>query len=105
MLGQSLPSGLMPAADTFLHFQQHLVIEDQWRLPGTHYQRTANAWLESQDANRGQVLRVLADAYGKSAAALWHQRWRMFWMACAELFGYDDGHEWLVGHYRFSRRD
>ncbi|UGB44458.1 cyclopropane-fatty-acyl-phospholipid synthase family protein [Frateuria edaphi] len=97
--------GLMPAADTFLHFQQHLVIEDQWRLPGTHYQRTANAWLERQDANRRQVLRVLADAYGKSAAALWHQRWRMFWMACAELFGYDNGNEWLVGHYRFSRRD
>ncbi|MGN2252344.1 SAM-dependent methyltransferase [Frateuria sp. GZRe12] len=97
--------GLMPAADTFLHFQQHLAIEHQWRLPGTHYQRTANAWLERQDANRGQVLRVLGEVYGKPAAPLWHQRWRMFWMACAELFGYDDGNEWLVGHYRFSRRE
>lgn len=96
--------GLMPAADTFLHFQQHMLVEQQWRLPGTHYQRTANAWLARQDAQREQVLRVLAEAYGKQAAPLWHQRWRMFWMACAELFGYDHGNQWMVGHYLFARR-
>jgi cyclopropane-fatty-acyl-phospholipid synthase len=96
--------GLMPAADTFLHFQERLVLQQQWRLSGTHYEKTANHWLANQDARRDEVLRVLEKAYGAEEAAIWAQRWRMFWMACAELFGYDSGNEWLVAHYRFSRR-
>jgi cyclopropane-fatty-acyl-phospholipid synthase len=94
--------GLMPSADTLLHFQQHLGLEQRWLLPGTHYQRTANHWLQRQDANRAEVMSVLREAYGEQAPR-WHQRWRMFWMACAELFGYDEGGEWLVGHYRFAK--
>jgi cyclopropane-fatty-acyl-phospholipid synthase len=96
--------GLMPAADTFLHFQQRLVLQQQWRLSGRHYEKTANHWLANQDARRDEVLRVLEKAYGAGEAALWSQRWRMFWMACAELFGYDNGNQWLVAHYRFCRR-
>jgi cyclopropane-fatty-acyl-phospholipid synthase len=96
--------GLMPAADTFLHFQDELVLRQQWRLPGTHYQKTANHWLANQDARREEVRQVLREAYGAADAARWSQRWRMFWMACAELFGYDAGNEWLVAHYRFARR-
>ncbi len=95
--------GLMPAADTLLWFQRDLAIESQWRLPGTHYARTANAWLVNQDMNRAAVLQVLEQAYGEHAH-VWHQRWRMFWMACAELFGYRGGNEWLVAHYLFSKR-
>ncbi|HEX6834359.1 MAG TPA: cyclopropane-fatty-acyl-phospholipid synthase family protein [Rudaea sp.] len=97
--------GLMPSADTLLWFQQHLRIEDQWRLSGVHYAKTANAWLANQDANRAEVARVLAQAYGPSEARLWAQRWRMFWMACAELFGYAGGDEWMVAHYRFGKGD
>ena len=67
------------------------------------YQRTSNHWLENQDARRDEVMAVLREAYGAELAALWSQRWRMFWMACAELFGYADGQEWLVAHYRFVR--
>ena len=95
--------GLMPSADTLLWFQRDLKIEEQWRVDGTHYQRTANHWLQNQDAHKEQALKILADAYGDDRAQLWHQRWRMFWMACAELFGYRDGSEWLVGHYRFGK--
>lgn len=94
--------GLMPAFDTLLHFQDALRIEARWAVDGTHYQRTANHWLELQDARRAQVMPILQQAYG-DAAGLWAQRWRMFWMACAELFGYEDGQQWLVGHYRFRR--
>ncbi len=96
--------GLMPSADTLLHFQSHLTLEQQWRLSGTHYEKTSNHWLHNQDRNREEVMRVLTAAYGEKDAAIWHQRWRMFWMACAELFGYRDGNEWLVAHYRFVRR-
>jgi cyclopropane-fatty-acyl-phospholipid synthase len=92
----------MPSADTLLWFQDDLRIEQQWRLSGTHYERTANAWLANQDANRDEVMRVLANTYGDEAQ-VWNQRWRMFWMACAELFGYRGGNEWMVAHYRFSR--
>lgn len=96
--------GLMPAADTFLHFQEDLVLEQQWRLSGTHYERTSNHWLENQDRNADEVLRLFEQVYGKQEARIWAQRWRMFWMACAELFGYAGGNEWLVAHYRFRRR-
>lgn len=95
--------GLMPSADTLLWFQNGLRIECQWRLSGQHYEKTANAWLANQDRHREEVLKVLGEAYGAGNAKLWHQRWRMFWMACAELFGYRNGREWLVGHYRFVR--
>lgn len=96
--------GLMPAADTFLHFQEHLRLEEQWRLSGTHYERTSNHWLENQDRHADDILRLFEDVYGKAEAKVWAQRWRMFWMACAELFGYAGGNEWLVAHYRFQKR-
>jgi len=66
-------------------------------------QKTANAWLANHDAHRIEVLEVLSEAYGKDAA-LWNQRWRMFWMACAELFGYRGHNAWLVGHYHFVKK-
>ena len=95
--------GLMPAADTLLHFQRDLRIEEQWRLPGTHYQRTAEHWLQNQDRRRDEVLEILAATGGRDQARILHQRWRMFWMSCAELFGYRHGTEWMVAHYRFVR--
>lgn len=95
--------GLMPASDTLLWFQRDLRIEQRWHVDGTHYQRTADHWLANQDRRRDEVMQVLEEAYGPSAAKLWFQRWRMFWMSCAELFGYDNGREWLVAHYRFER--
>ncbi|MEO5628326.1 MAG: cyclopropane-fatty-acyl-phospholipid synthase family protein [Thermomonas sp.] len=94
--------GLMPSADTLLWFQRNLRIEQRWLVDGRHYQRTADHWLEEQDKHRDAVMPVLREAYGE-AADLWFQRWRMFWMACAEMFGYDQGREWMVGHYRFRK--
>ncbi len=95
--------GLMPAADTLLYFQRDLTLEEQWRVNGTHYERTSNHWLANHDRNATAVMQVLSGAYGAEHAKIWNQRWRIFWMACAELFGYRDGNEWLVAHYRFVR--
>ena len=95
--------GLMPAADTLLFFQQHLQLQQRWLLDGTHYERTANHWLANQDREKNAVMDVLRQTYGDASAALWHQRWRMFWMACAELFGYQQGQQWQVAHYLFNR--
>jgi cyclopropane-fatty-acyl-phospholipid synthase len=95
--------GLMPSTETLLWFQSDLTLEQRWKLSGKHYERTANAWLANQDRHGEQVLALLCQAYRPELAALWMQRWRMFWMACAELFGYDEGRQWLVAHYRFVR--
>jgi cyclopropane-fatty-acyl-phospholipid synthase len=94
--------GQMPAFDTFRHFARDLRIEADWRVAGTHYERTSNQWLETMDLNRARIMPVFEKTYGANAK-IWFQRWRMFYMACAELFGYDSGQEWLVGHYRFSK--
>ncbi|MET0282544.1 MAG: class I SAM-dependent methyltransferase [Steroidobacteraceae bacterium] len=95
--------GMMPAADTLLHYQRDLQLEQRWLVDGTHYQRTANHWLQNQDLHREQIMPVLAATYGTALAPLWFQRWRMFFMACAELFGYAGGRQWLIAHYRFTR--
>lgn len=94
--------GLMPSADTLAFFQRDLALEERWLLDGRHYQRTANHWLQRQDQARDALMPVLRQTYG-AAAPLWFQRWRMFWMACAELFGYAGGAQWIVAHYRFAK--
>ncbi|NDY97011.1 SAM-dependent methyltransferase [Wenzhouxiangella limi] len=95
--------GLMPAADTLLHFQDDLALESRKLYSGHHYARTARAWLDNMDRRRAEVADVMRSAYGDEAER-WQQRWRMFFMACEELFAFDDGNAWLVAHYRFRRR-
>lgn len=80
-------------------------LEAQWTLDGTHYGRTAEAWLANMDAHRAGIAPVLAATYGRDAVTRWEVRWRVFFMACAELFNYRDGQEWVVAHYRFRRGD
>lgn len=93
--------GLMPASDTLLHFQQGLRLQSQWDVSGVHYQKTAEAWLENMDKYRREIRVVFEQAYGAQQAGLWQQRWRMFFMACAELFGFNGGEDWRVAHYLF----
>jgi cyclopropane-fatty-acyl-phospholipid synthase len=97
--------GMMPSDDLFLHYSDDLTVEQQWRLSGVHYQRTAQAWLENFDRNPAAMDRILADTYGADQVTCWRARWRVFFMACAEMFGYRGGEEWIVSHYLFKRRD
>ncbi|WP_438395056.1 SAM-dependent methyltransferase [Caballeronia sp. DA-9] len=96
--------GTMPSESLLLHFQDDLTIDRQWWLSGTHYERTANHWLENLDAARDELMPLLVQTYGAADAPVWFQRWRMFYMAVAELFGYAKGIEWGIAHYRFTRR-
>jgi cyclopropane-fatty-acyl-phospholipid synthase len=98
-------AGLMPSDDLLFEFQDHLQVEAHWKVSGTHYQRTAEAWLSRLDANRREILPILAATYGAERALVWLQRWRIFFMACAELWGFAGGTEWLVSHYRLGRKD
>ena len=95
--------GLMPSASLLPSYQDHLKLLRQWSWNGTHYKRTASAWLRNLDRQRGQVLPILGEAYGPRNAARWFGRWRLFFLACAELWGYRDGSEWSVAHYLFER--
>ncbi|MFC3195467.1 SAM-dependent methyltransferase [Marinicella sediminis] len=95
--------GQMPAADTFYHFQQRLKIERRWLNSGQHYEKTSNHWLENMDRHKANIMPVFERVYG-AEARLWFQRWRIFFMSCAELFGYDQGQQWLVAHYLFSKQ-
>ena len=95
--------GIMPSDDLPLHFQDDLKLVTRWRWDGRHYERTLNAWLARMDAARASIWPILEDTYGAGEAATWWMRWRLFFMACAELFGYRKGQEWFVGHYLFAR--
>lgn len=96
--------GQMPAHDLLSHFQQDLRIVRDWRIDGTHYQRTAELWLRNMEANREAIRAHLVQTYGAGQATKWWAYWRIFFMSCAELWGYRDGREWIVSHYLFERR-
>jgi len=91
--------GLMPDESLLVDMPDHMRVTRQWRWDGTHYEKTANAWLANLDANRDSLMPVFTRHYGPTEAARWFGRWRMFFMACAELFGYRQGSEWRVAHY------
>jgi cyclopropane-fatty-acyl-phospholipid synthase len=95
--------GMMPSDDLPLYFQDDLKIVKRWRWDGTHYEKTANAWLQNMDENRDEITEMLAQTYGKDDVEKWRNRWRIFYLACAELFGYKNGQEWWVTHYQFER--
>ncbi|EKF75550.1 hypothetical protein A11A3_01717 [Alcanivorax hongdengensis A-11-3] len=96
--------GMMPAWDWLPECAAGSLREQQrWEVNGTHYGRTLEAWLEEADDKRDALIPLLNECYGQGQGKVWLQRWRMFFMACAELFNYRDGKEWFVAHYLFTR--
>ena len=98
--------GTMPSDDLLLYFGQHFSVSNHWRVNGSHYEKTSNAWLALMDKHwrSGELKPVLEEAYGKGKGREWYVNWRLFYLACAELFGMNGGEEWMVSHYLFDRR-
>ena len=95
--------GVMPSHHLIRQYEDLFEIEKEWRWSGTHYQRTAMDWLSNFDANRSEIAKILRPVYGRKTA-LWMRRWRWFFLATAGLFGYADGSEWGVSHYRMMAK-
>lgn len=93
--------GIMPSDDLLTQFRDDLSVTNRWRFDGTHYEKTARAWLANLDHNRSQVLAVFAQAYGSGEALRWLVRWRVFFMAVEEVWAFRGGREWIVSHYLF----
>lgn len=96
--------GIMPSDDLLLYFNEHLSISQHWHVSGKHYSKTSEAWLQNMDKNKMQILPLFEATYGKENALKWWVYWRIFYMACAELWGYNDGEEWIVSHYLFDKK-
>jgi len=97
--------GIMPSDDLLLYFNEHLSIEKHWHVSGMHYSKTSEAWLQNMDKHKAQIMPLFETTYGKEQAIKWWVYWRIFYMACAELWGYNNGEEWIVSHYLFKKGD
>eukprot|EP00741_Cyanophora_paradoxa_P012319 tig00000169_g11904.t1 len=96
--------GTMPSDNLLTYFQEDLALADHWRVSGTHYGKTSEAWLANLDAKKKEVWPILEATYGKENATKWFVYWRLFFIACAECFAFAGGNEWLVSHYLFRKR-
>jgi len=94
--------GLMPSIDTLLHFQDQLNLQSRWLVNGKHYEKTCNDWLVKTDQNKARIIRAFKEDYSSEEAEIWFHRWRIFYMSCAELFGLENGSQWMVAHFLFS---
>lgn len=95
--------GIMPSNYLLFYFNQHLRVSKHWVVNGQHYAKTAEAWLTNMDRHQKEIMPLLEETYGKGDAVKWWVYWRLFYMACAELFNYRQGNEWMVSHYLFEK--
>lgn len=95
--------GTMPGKDLLNRFNKDLRIEEQWAVNGKHYSNTLEAWLVELDEKADKIRPIFTETYGKGNENKWIFNWRLFNIACSELFRYNDGNEWFVSHYRFVK--
>jgi cyclopropane-fatty-acyl-phospholipid synthase len=103
MAREFFSGGQMPSHRLLMSFPGQMKIEKDWRVSGTHYEKTSLAWLQKMDKNKAEVLELFKKTYGESDANSWLQRWRIFFMSCEVLFGFNRGAEWGVSHYLFEK--
>lgn len=103
MAAHFFTGGMMPSMNLLSNAAKGFKELNRWEINGLHYSKTLEAWLSKQDEAESTIRKYFVKTYGKDAK-LWIQRWRIFYLACSELFAYDQGHEWLVMHYLFAKK-
>ena len=103
MAREFFSGGQMPSHRLLMSFPEQMKIEKDWRVSGIHYEKTSLAWLQKMDKNKAEVIELFKKTYGEEDASSWFQRWRIFFMSCEVLFGYNHGSEWGVSHYLFKK--
>lgn len=96
--------GIMPSDDLLLYFNKDMSIENHRHVSGLHYAKTSEAWLVNMDKHKKEIMPIFENTYGKANAVKWWVYWRLFYMACAELWKYKNGEEWIVSHYLFNKK-
>ena len=96
--------GIMPSDNLLFYFTDNYQIKNHWIVDGKNYEKTANAWLENMDRNKDSILKIFSETYGEENKIKWWVYWRVFFMSCAELWGFKNGNEWFVSHYLFKKR-
>ena len=95
--------GIMPSHNLLDHFNNDLKIVKNWIVDGTHYHRTAESWLDNMDENKDKITDIFKLTYGRNHTK-WRVYWRIFFMACSELWKTSNGNEWQVSHYLFKKK-
>jgi cyclopropane-fatty-acyl-phospholipid synthase len=95
--------GIMPSDDLLFYFNDDLLVGNHWQVSGTHYAKTSEAWLANMDKHKAEIMPLFEETYGKSQAVKWWVYWRLFYLACAELWNFNQGNEWIVSHYLFHK--
>jgi len=95
--------GMMPNHNLFKDLKSNLEYQKSWMLSGEHYEKTSNAWLDKMDQNKKEILSLFERSNSSSIAKRKFHFWRLFYIACAEIFGYDNGNEWVVSHHLFKK--
>ncbi|KAJ4830155.1 hypothetical protein Tsubulata_042905 [Turnera subulata] len=96
--------GTMPSANLLLYFQDDVSIVNHWLVNGKHYSKTSEEWLKRMDKNLASIKPIMESTYGKDQSLKWTVYWRTFFIAVAELFGYNNGDEWMVAHFLFRKK-
>jgi cyclopropane-fatty-acyl-phospholipid synthase len=96
--------GIMPSEHLLYYFKDDMQVDQHWRINGTHYGKTARGWLDKMDSNKQAIMQIFESHYPKGESKKWFNYWRIFFMSCEELWNYNKGSEWFVGHYLLKKR-
>nr|ACO90253.1 putative N-methyltransferase [Thalictrum flavum] len=103
----AFPAGTMiiPSASFFLYFQDDASVVNHWTLSGKHFSRTTEEWLKRLDANVKVIIPMFATITGSEEEAVkLLNYWRGLCFFGVELYGYNNGEEWMESHVLFKKK-